>query len=185
MDSITQPAPAVSYSPRPGRQARGINARMIVFLILVTAPFVWLVVNYASSQIHKGIQHVGNYDLVDLKALGYYPFDQNTGTINEVPTKWRNLDGHRIALEGFMYAGQSAAGQLSEFQFVYNVTKCCFSGPPQVQERVFARVPQGKTVPYYGDFCKVTGILHVDVKKVDGVIVSVYTLDVESAELES
>ena len=81
-----------------------------------------------------------------------------------------------------MTNGKAAGRQLRDFQFVYNVQLCCFNGPPLVQERVFARVPKGGQIPYSSEFTKLTGILHVKVEKQDGVIVSVYTMDVESAE---
>jgi len=143
---------------------------------------VYAIINY---QLHGGIEEgkdlLGKFDKVDLQALGNFPFDQDAGTSRDIPSRWRNLDGKRVQLEGFMFAPQQAGGMLSEFQLVYNVTKCCFSGPPQVQERVFAFVPAGRQVPYY-DFCKLTGVLHVKVEQDGGKIKSVYTLDVDKAE---
>src|SRR6059058_2076282 len=80
---------------------------------------------------------------VDLKALGNFPFDQNNGSINDIPPAFRALEGKKVLLDGFMYSPRNAGDKGHEFQLVYNVTKCCFSGPPQVQERVYGYVHSG------------------------------------------
>jgi len=83
-----------------------------------------------------------------------------------------------------MYNPSSAGSRGTEFQFVYNVTKCCFSGPPLVQERVYGHVTKGD-VPLFDmfTFARVTGTLHVRVVRDDGgAIHSVYDLDVDKAE---
>ena len=129
-----------------------------------------------------GVEDHGNYKVVDLKALGNFNFDQAAGGINDVPAHFRKLDGECVQLTGFMWSPSSAA-QLKDFQFVYNVAKCCFNGPPLVQERVFAHIlPGSRPLPYVDNYVKLTGVIHVDVKKQDGVITSVYTLDVEKFE---
>ena len=81
-----------------------------------------------------------------------------------------------------MYAGRSAAPEINDFQFVYSITKCCFNGPPLVQERVFAHTADGSRVPYYGDLVKIVGTLHVKVEKDAGVVTSIYTIDVDNIE---
>jgi hypothetical protein len=87
-------------------------------------------------------------------------------------------------LQGYMYGPEDAGAKGRRFQFVYNVTKCCFSGPPQVQERVF--VVAKKDIPIYDmyTFAEVVGTLHVRVIKdpTSGKITSVYDLDCESAK---
>ena len=165
------------------RPLSGINFRLIGFMAVVALPFAWFAYVYLNQTLTGGVHYGKDYAVVDLKSLGYFQFDQSNGTINDVPPKWRALDGKRVQLKGFMWAGASAAPRVSEFQFVYNVAKCCFSGPPQVQERVFAFTPPDHPMPYVGDFMTVTGTLHVKVvKQEDGTIASVYTLDVEHAE---
>ena len=47
-----------------------------------------------------------------------------------------------------MYAGGSAAPKVPAFQLVYSIQKCCFGGPPRVQERVFVNAPASKPVPF-------------------------------------
>ncbi len=81
-----------------------------------------------------------------------------------------------------MYAGRSAAPRINDFQFVYSITKCCFNGPPLVQERVFAHTRNDELVPYYGDLVKIVGTLHVKVQKEAGVVTAVYSMDVDKVE---
>ena len=67
------------------------------------------------------------------------------------------------------------------------MTKCCFGGPPRVQERVFAVVPgQGLLDPGMYTMIQLSGILHVAVVKDDaGKASSVFTLTVNGAKLVS
>jgi hypothetical protein len=169
----------MSTTYAPIARPKKINVRLIIFLIVATAPvFIAL---YAFISYHGGISHYGNYDAVDLKALGNFPFDQTGGSASEIPAKWRALDGKRVQLEGYTWSPRAAAGDLVEFEFVYNRTKCCFSGPPLVQERVYAIAPKSAGVDM--DYGRLTGILHVKVTRDKaGVIQSVYTMDVEKSE---
>jgi hypothetical protein len=156
-----------------------INVRLIVFLAIVAAPFVGFL--YAFVNYNGGIQRTHDGLLVDLKALGNFEFDQNDGTIASVPPKFRELDGKKVVLEGFMYSRLSAVGT-GNFEFVYNVQKCCFNGPPLVQERVFVKVPEGKNLDWYSDMCRLIGTLHVQVVKEHGIVIQVYTLDPDRTE---
>jgi hypothetical protein len=172
----------MDYEPRPPLRER-INLRIIVFFAIIALPFVWLGYWSVKQAMTNGIEQHNGYAQVELKALGNFNFDQTAGTLNDVPQRWRELDGKRVVFEGFMYDGKSAGPKLGSFQFVYNIQKCCFNGPPLVQERVFARVPNNREAEWIDGFARLTGILHVNVKKAkDGTITSVYTLDVEKAE---
>lgn len=171
-------------APRPLRER--VNFRMIAFLALAAGPFLAVFYLFVTPLITGGITRSGDHFQVDLKMLGNFPFNQEAGTIDEVPQRYRELDGKRVALRGFMFSPTSASGRGTEFQFVYDVNKCCFGGVPQVQERVFARVPPGrKDVEIYSqyDLADLVGVLHVDVvrDKETGVPLKVFTLDVESA----
>ena len=174
METLTYPATA----PR----VRNVNIRLLAFLAIICTPILWGAYVGARTFFNNGVEDHGDYKKVDLKALGFFQFDQNNGTIADVPNAFRKLDGQRVMLEGFMWTPSSAA-RVKDFQFVYNVNKCCFSGPPLVQERVFVHIPNGKSLPLISDYVRVVGTLHVDVKKnEDGVITSVYTMDLEKAD---
>jgi hypothetical protein len=168
---------------RPRSMSRSINFRLIAFLAIVAMPFLWFAYIFINQTLTGGIERGANFAKVDLKSLGYFEFDKDNGTINDVPRKWRELDGQKVQLEGFMWASRAASPRIRDFEFVYNITKCCFSGPPQVQERVFVHVPDNRPpMPLVGDFMRMTGILHVKVVRQDGVVQSIYTLDVQEAE---
>jgi hypothetical protein len=72
---------------------------------------------------------------------------------------------------------------MTNFELVYSIAKCCFGGPPQVQERVFAHVPKDMRIPNLTySFANVYGTIHVGVKEDNGVVTSVYDLDVQKIE---
>jgi len=158
-----------------------VNLRMILVAAVVLLLIGYPVYQFVNAARTHGIQQHGDLSVVDLKALGNFPFDDVNGTVNDIPPVYRKLDGQRVALDGFMYAGNSAGDEVSAFQFVYNITKCCFNGPPRVQERVFA---QSKApVPYYGQMVRCIGTLHVGVKKNEaGQANAVYEMDVDRVE---
>ncbi len=174
---MTQSMTTASYPTR-----KRINFRLIIFLVVVCFPFLAIGYVLLNDRLTGGIEHHGKYDEVNLKAMGNFPFDQNNGTIDSVPARWRQLDGKRVMLEGFMWAGGSAAPRITDFQFVYSISRCCFNGPPLVQERIFAHTKGDTPVPYYGDMVKIVGTLHVNVQKEAGVVTTVYTMDVEQIE---
>src|SRR3954451_6632795 len=185
-------APPVAAAPPGGRPVSpsrragsGVNWRVVIVLSVVAIPFLWIGYMLVSQLVTGGVSRHGDYYAVDLKALGNFSFDQTAGTVADVPERYRQLDGKKVQLEGFMYSPQSAGDRGTEFQFVYNVTKCCFNGPPLVQERVYGRVKDSKDVPIYDmyTFARVTGTLHVRVNHDEvGGVHSVYDIDVDKAE---
>ena len=101
-ETIEYRSPAIEKVPLRER----INFRMIFFIafiaLLVGYPVYWMV----KMQVTGGIEKVaGGYTYVDLKAMSTFTFDQNNGTINDIPAKWRELDGKKVVLHGEMGAG--------------------------------------------------------------------------------
>jgi hypothetical protein len=160
------------------------NVRLLIFVLAISAPFLWIIGSAVYQSMTGGISDHGSYKAVDLKALGNFPFNDAEGTPESIPAKYRALDGQRVALQGYMYAPTTAGVKGRQFQFVYSVSKCCFGGTPQVQERVFAHTE--KEVPIYNDqtLADVVGTLHVRLirDKLTNKVVSVFDLDVESAK---
>jgi hypothetical protein len=140
---------------------------------------------YIDSAVHEGVKNAGDHLEVDLKAMGNFPFDPAAGTLNDIPPKYRSLDGKRVQLQGEVYDPYEAGDRMTQFQLVYSIAKCCFGGPPKVQERVFAYVPKDMEVENLSmRFAKVTGTLHINTSKPNGSnqIDTLYTLDVEKVE---
>ena len=174
----------INYSPPitlPPRR-RPINLRMVVIMAFLCLPFLYFGYVIVDQAISGGIKDHGDYVEVDLKTLGSFPFDPVQDDNSNVPEKWRKLDGRKVVLVGEMYAGGSAAPRVERFELVYSIQKCCFGGPPRVQERVFVSAPKNNPVPFYWQPVRVTGILHVNAKKVDGEVVSVFEMDIERLE---
>jgi hypothetical protein len=174
----------VDYQPVKRPIGERINFRMltivVVFSLLVGVP----VYHFVKAQMSHGIERDGDLLRVDLKSLGNFPFNDMTGTLDNVPVDYRNLDGKRVALEGFVVPLNDAADKVTAFQFVYNIQKCCFGGPPLVQERVFGNANKIGGIDYFpAQETRIYGTLHVKTERSSmGKIESLYTMDVESEE---
>jgi hypothetical protein len=181
---MTAPTTPLDYSPSrtnrlPLRER--INVRLIVFLVLVTLPFLWCLWMILDQ---RTIINRGDYYEVDLKAMGNFPFDAKRDTAEVIPAEVRELDGKKVVFEGEMYAPDQASSRVEGFQLVYSITECCLGGPPKVQERVFAYVPEGKRIRNYtGRQVTCTGTLHVKLEKVEGETVSVFRMDVDDVQV--
>jgi hypothetical protein len=158
-----------------------INLRMVFFI-----GFIALLVGYpiyvmVDMQVSGGVKQLaGGYKYVDLKAMSTFAFDQQRGTLNDIPQKWRELDGQKVVLHGEMWQPQGAGPTVENFELVYSIAKCCFSGPPQVQHFVHSKATTNARLGYYEGTVEVKGTLHVNVKSEEGKVTSVYQLDVES-----
>ena len=172
--------------PRTTSLLDRINFRMIIFAAVVGLLVGFPVYVYLESAITGGIKNVGNgFKEVDLKAMSSFPFDQSHGTIEDIPKKWRDLDGQKVVVYGEMWQPMEAGdGRVKNFDLCYSIAKCCFSGPPQVQHFVKSNVKDGKNVYAYPNLVKVVGTLHVNVvyDKEGGKVSQVYQLDVEDIQ---
>ena len=171
-------APTAVRRPRPR-----VNLRLVVLLALVAAPFLYFGYVILDQALHGGVTNRGSYYEVDLKSLGYFPFDAAKDDIDNVPAQWRQLDGKRVALQGEMYAPSGAGDKVDSFELVYSIQKCCFNGPPRVQERVYATAKKDAAVRYYSQVVRVVGTLHVKAQKNEvGAVEKLYEMDVESVD---
>ena len=160
-----------------------INFRMIAFAGIVLFLLGWPVYTFLSESLTGGIHKHGDLKEVDLKALGFFEIDPATATLKDVPEKYRALDGQKVKLSGEVFSPFAAKGKITEFTLVYSIQKCCFNGPPKVQERVFATVASDKKVEYEGDgYHDVVGTLHVTMKRDPKTkeLTEVYHIDVDS-----
>ncbi len=161
-----------------------INLRLVVFTFAMLAVIGYPIYLFVDEAVSGGIHDRGDYKEVNLQAMSTFSFDQQNGTIDQVPQKWRDLNGQKVVLQGEMWAGGMAVDELNRFDLVYSKTKCCFSGPPQVQHFVKSHVVGDRKVPYYDSMVRVTGTLQVNVTKnpETGGVESVYQLEVEKVE---
>jgi hypothetical protein len=180
-------APVKSPPRRPARKvplSQRINMRMIVFAVVLLLPIGFIVYDFVDFAITGGVKDVGGgFKQVDLKAMSSFPLDQVNGRLEDIPKKWRDLDGQKVILYGEMWQPLAASdNDVKAFDLCYSITKCCFNGPPQVQHFVRSRVVPGRSLSYYPNLVKVTGTLHVHVTQDAGRVGSVYQLDVENIE---
>jgi hypothetical protein len=164
MSTLIETPSAAAYKPPLSQR---INFRMIIFVGVLLALIGTPVYIYLDSIISGGVHNRGDYLEVDLKAISTFPFDEKNGKITDIPKQWRELDGKRVVMDGEMWAPGSAAPRINKFDLCYSIAKCCFNGPPQVQHFVKSTVVNNGRVPYYSGLVRVTGTLHVDVKKDD------------------
>jgi hypothetical protein len=83
MPHPTVPPTPVPYEPLP--EPKRFNARLWIFVgaIALVACFVgWSII---SPMLNSGISDHGNYKEVDLKMLGNYAFNDESGTVEDVP----------------------------------------------------------------------------------------------------
>lgn len=126
------------------------------------------------------IRQRGNVWVCDLRALSDFEIDQVHGRTEDIPKRFRDLDGQRVELVGQMWAPYRADGRVRDFDLVYSIANCCFSGAPKVQHLVKAKVRDGRSVPYSPGRVDVTGTLHVGVQPDADGIESIYRVDVDS-----
>lgn len=155
---------------------RGVLAA--IFLYIAGYPLY----SYVQSQGRGGIYRHGDRISVDLQAMSDFDMNQITGESNAIPKRFRDLDGRRVELVGEIWAPLTTDRKLGAFDLVYSIGKCCFNGPPKVQHFVKATVPNHQEVNYFEGLVSVTGVLHVGVRRSDGVLQSVYRIDVEEVK---
>src|SRR5206468_4272139 len=94
-----------------------INFRIIFFAAVVLLIIGYPVYQLLEAQITGGVRSAGNgYLQVDLKALGFFEFDPASGKRDDIPERWRALDGKRVILDGEIYAPMEANNKIHSFQ---------------------------------------------------------------------
>lgn len=173
----------IDYSVKPslGQKLKPVlrNWRLMAFLGFFVLIFGSLGYTIFGEMLTGGIHKRGELNVVNLKALGQFPFDEQSGTLSDVPKDFRGLDGKKVALQGYMFTTKSAAPEVSDCQLVWNVQKCCFGGPPLVQERVFLYAPGDRKMSRYDQntLVNITGTLRVKVNKnKEGIVTSLYEM---------
>jgi hypothetical protein len=171
----------IEYQKPAIRLSKSVNSRMIALIAVICLPVAWMTYTFVKLSSSAGIEDMGGYKRVDLKAMGNFPFDDAFDGEQAVPAVYRQLDGQKVLLIGQMYVDFTTEPLVDRFQLVYSIQNCCFNGPPKVQERVFAHVPSGSTekMPVYSGLAEVYGTLHIRAQREKGRVVSLYDMDVE------
>jgi hypothetical protein len=166
------------------RRRGGVNPRVLLFLAIVLLPVLGVGYIAVSGAMSGGVRELPDGTVfVDLKRMSDFDFHPAVGTIEDVPEQWRQLDGERVVLEGQMWEPSRVDGGVKDFELVYSIDDCCFSGEPKIQHFVQASVNDGNEVRYHGDdYVRVVGTLKVDVTRENGRVNGVYHLAVDDVE---
>ena len=114
-----------------------------------------------------------------IKDLGNFDYDAEHG--GNIPADVIAMDGATVRLPGYMIPLDQAEN-IGEFALVPSLFSCCFGQPPQVQHTIVVHLPKGKGISYFPDELQVEGTLHVQEKKDEGYIVSIFDLDAVSVK---
>lgn len=161
---------------------RKLTWRRMAFVGIVAYIGCYPIYSYIESQLRGGIRRRGDLISVDLQEMGDFEMNQVLGTSDSIPRRFRDLEGRRVVLVGEMWTPLTSDAKLSSFDLVYSIGKCCFIGPPKIQHFVKATLPPGRNISYLPGRVTVSGILHVGVRRHDGVVQSVYRLDVDGVK---
>jgi hypothetical protein len=147
----------------------------IAFIFIGFPFFIW-----ARDFLGGGIVNHGDYAEVNLKAMSGFDLDQMNGQPTDVPLRFRELEGKRVALVGQMWAPNYAAdGSLTYFLLCDSRRR--YDQAPLAQQFVYAYVRLGVPAHYDDGKVRVWGTLHIKFRRdpTTGVIKSVYACDVD------
>lgn len=119
--------------------------------------------------------HVRN---VDLGTLSDFKFDQDKGALADIPLPVRQLDGQRIAIDGYMIPMDSSNDGIIEFALIQGLWN---NSNPSLQGIVVIHLPSRKCVQYFPDRIRVIGNLRISETRDDGgSIVTLFDMSAES-----
>jgi hypothetical protein len=120
-----------------------------------------------------------------LLAVGAGPTEVDFATLagfeyvegEELPAEVTELDGETVVVSGFMRSEDGSSGPVEFFMLINDACGC--NGTPKLNEIVFCAMPEGETADLAAGTVEVEGRLHVEEIEEDGVVVALYTLDVD------
>jgi len=117
---------------------------------------------------------------LDLEELGNFNYDAKQG--GNIPADVTRLNGATFRTRGYMIP-MDAAQSISEFALVPRLWgDDPHDPPPKVQQVVVVHLAPNAAIPYCPDKLQVEGTLHVQEKRDQGYIVSIFDLDATSVK---
>lgn len=105
-------------------------------------------------------------------------FEYTEGT--KLPGKVTKYDEKKVKVSGFMATEDGTEGDVEYFVLINDGCGC--EGTPKLNELIFCAMPEGEKVTIKPGVVDVIGTLYVGETKEEGVVVSLYTLAVESVK---
>jgi len=100
---------------------------------------------------------------------------------NRIPQPIKNLNGQRVAVDGFMLPLRVENGKITEFLILRDQSMCCYGAVPKINEWISVRMPPGQGVkPLMDVKVKFYGTLKVGPVLENGYLVGIYEMDGES-----
>jgi hypothetical protein len=123
------------------------------------------------SQVPPGYQWI-SYDELQ-------PNPQVAGEL--VPQSALDLNGKKIFIKGFVFAGSKSEG-IQQFMLVRDAGTCCFGGNPKITDRIVVDLGTPGGMMYTKQIVRVAGVFHVNPSQGPGGIGAVY-YHLDQAEL--
>lgn len=105
-------------------------------------------------------------------------FDYEEGM--DIPKEVANYDSKEVTISGFMATEDGSEGDVSYFIIINDACGC--EGTPKMNEMIFCAMPTGETTKLKDGRVKVTGKFYVSEEIEEGVVVSLYGLEVDSVK---
>jgi hypothetical protein len=137
------------------------------------------------------------YERLGFETLSAFPFEATRevaeGTTNSavgtlasrpaIPADVMALDGHLVAVRGFLIPVKMNNGLTFEFLLLRNQNLCCFGSNPKINEWITVQAKGEGVKPVMDQPVTVMGRLHVGEIREQGYLVGLYRLDAEHVVL--
>lgn len=99
----------------------------------------------------------------------------------ELPTEVTQFDEEIVEISGFMKREDGVSARSDEVEYFMLVNDACgCEGTPKLNEIIFCAMAEGETTRILPGIVKVTGQMYVGEEVDDGVVLALYTMDVDS-----
>ncbi len=105
-------------------------------------------------------------------------FDYEEGMT--LPKEVSKLDQKLVSVSGFMATEDGSEGDVAYFIIINDACGC--EGTPKMNEMIFCAMPEGETTKLKDGRVTVTGKFYVGEEKEEGVVISLYGLEVDSVK---
>lgn len=104
----------------------------------------------------------------------------------QIPEKIRELNGKKLAMQGFMIPLEVRRNEVKSFLLVRNTMVCCFGAAASFNEWVYVQLGEGKATKFTPDvLISAYGVFDLGEDIQDGMVMSIYRLNSAEVVLKS
>lgn len=181
----TTTVPKLTEEERLKRHGGPSPVRIAIVVGALALVVGWPVYSFISERVTGGVHDRGSYKEVDVATLASFKLNMRSGTIDDVPARFRALDGQRVRVRGFVHSIVESDGVWTKaFLLASRYQSQWGPGSLDAQERVSVFVPDGRKISVEANkYYWVTGTMHVKVLRDerDG-IYRVFAVDLDELE---